>query len=436
MKRDEQKMFKNKKSYLIPIIGFALISLIGAILLYLPICNYKDISFRDALFTSISGLTTTGLVKVNLCSQFNFFGQLVLAILMEIGALGFIIFISYFWSIKDKKIRMSDILIINDNISGDEYSSIKEHSIFIGKLMLKVQILGIVLLSLKFIPMFGILKGIWYSIFHTISAFSNTGFDLFGNNSVVLFAHDNYVQFVLILLMVLGSIGILAIEDIKNNGFRKFSKLKVQTKIILIYSIILFIVPMVAITFLEQNMSLMNGLFMAVTSRSTGFSITNTAELSLESKVILMILMFIGGSPTSTSGGVKIVTLAVILSTIIATLKGENNTVMFWRKIPESAIKKAFTIFMLFVFVIATASILFAHFNNIGVINILFENISAISTTGLTITDYSNLNIAGEIILMSVMFIGRVGPLSMAVIFVHGDRKDEYVEYPSENIML
>ena len=172
-------MFKNKRSYLVPIIGFAFIILISTIVLCLPICNYKPISFRDVLFTATSALTTTGFTKSALQTQFNFLGQAILAILMEIGAMGFVIFISYFLSVRNKKIRMSDIILINDNISGDSYASIKEHSIFIGKLMLKVQLAGIIFLALRFIPMFGIGRGIWYSIFHTISAFSNTGFTLF-----------------------------------------------------------------------------------------------------------------------------------------------------------------------------------------------------------------------------------------------------------------
>lgn len=429
-------MFKNKKSYLIPIIGFAIIIFIATLFLCLPICNYKEISFKDAFFTATSGITTTGFVKMPLVTQFNFWGQFVLAILMEIGAMGFIIFISYFWSIKDKKMKMSDILIINDNISGDNFGSIKEYSIFICKIMLEVQTLGFILLSFKFIPMFGIAKGIWYSIFHTISAFSNTGYDLFGSNSLVLFANDIYIQFVFILLMVLGSIGILVIEDLKNNRNKKFNKLKLQTKIILTYSIFLLLIPMLVIKILEPNATILNSLFTSATTRSTGFAIINTASLCLESKILLMILMFIGGAPTSTAGGVRIVTIAIIISTIVATLKGENETVIFWRKIPESTIKKAFTIFMLFILILVLTIVIFSHYNNIGLLNICFESISAISNAGLSITDFSNLNIIGEMILIGLMFIGRVGPLSMVLVFIYGRRKDEYVDYPSENVML
>ena len=429
-------MLKSKRTYLIPIIGFAFIIIVATIILSLPICNYKEISLKDALFASTSALTTTGLTKAPLIKQFNFLGQLILAILMEIGAMGFIIFISYFWSIKNKKMKMSDILVINDNISSDSYGQIKEHSIFIGKIMLEVQAFGIILLAIRFIPLLGFFKGIWYSIFHTISAFSNCGFDLFGGSSLRIFANDIYTQFIMIALMLLGSIGILVIEDVRNNKSRKFSRLKLQTKIILTYSLILLVVPTIAIKILEPNISILNSLFMVSTSRSTGFSVVDLPNFTFESKFIFIILMFIGGSPTSTSGGVKMVTIAVLISTIVSTLKGKDETIMFWKKIPNSAIRRAITIFMLFALIITIACTVFYHYNRINLLNIIFEAVSAISNTGLTITDYSTVNIIGENILLLLMFIGRVSPLSFVLVFINENSKDKYIDYPSENVIL
>ncbi len=426
-------MLKSKRTYLIPIIGFAFIIIVATIILSLPVCNYKEISLKDALFASTSALTTTGLTKAPLIKQFNFLGQLILAILMEIGAMGFIIFISYFWSIKNKKIKMSDIILINDNISSDNYATIKEHSIFIGKLMLKVQLWGVIFLALKFIPMLGIIKGIWYSIFHSISAFSNTGFTLF-DDSLTNFVNDIYLQITMVILMLLGSIGILAIEDLKNNKSKKFSRLKLQTKIILTYSTFLVFVPVLIMKILDPNLSIVNCLFMSATTRSTGFSVINVSNLCVENKIMLIILMFVGGSPTSTSGGVKIVSIAILLSTIIATLKGKQETVMFWRKIPNSLVRKAFTIFMIFVFILFITSIIFNHFDNIGMLNIVFESVSAITNTGLTITDYSTIKLSSEIILMLLMYIGRVGPLTMVLAFINEDKKN--IEYPSEDVIL
>ena len=429
-------MLRNKRTYLIPIIGFAFIILVASIILCLPVCNYKEITFRDALFTATSGLTTTGFTKGPLVEQFNFWGQIILAILMEIGAMGFIIFVSYFWSIKNKKMKMSDILVINDNISSDSYGQIKEHSIFIGKIMLEVQAFGIILLAIRFIPLLGFFKGIWYSIFHTISAFSNCGFDLFGGSSLRIFANDIYTQFIMIALMLLGSIGILVIEDVRNNKSRKFSRLKLQTKIILTYSLILLVVPPIAIKILEPNISILNSLFMVSTSRSTGFSVVDLPNFTFESKFIFIILMFIGGSPTSTSGGVKMVTIAVLISTIVSTLKGKDETIMFWKKIPNSAIRRAITIFMLFALIITIACTVFYHYNRINLLNIIFEAVSAISNTGLTITDYSTVNIIGENILLLLMFIGRVSPLSFVLVFINENSKDKYIDYPSENVIL
>lgn len=429
-------MLKNKRTYLIPIIGFAFIILVASVILCSPICNYKEITFRDALFIATSGLTTTGFTKGPLVEQFNFLGQIILAILMEIGAMGFIIFISYFWSIKNKKMKISDILVINDNISSDSYGQIKEHSIFIGKIMLEVQAFGIILLAIRFIPLLGFFKGIWYSIFHTISAFSNCGFDLFGGNSFRIFSNDIYVQTIMIALMLLGSIGILVIEDVRNNKSRKFSRLKLQTKIILTYSLILLVVPTIAIKILEPNISILNSLFMVSTSRSTGFSVVDLPNFTFESKFILIILMFIGGSPTSTSGGVKMVTIAVLISTILSTLKGKDETIMFWKKIPNSAIRRAITIFTLFALIITIACTVFYHYNKINLLNIIFEAVSAISNTGLTITDYSTVNIIGENILLLLMFIGRVSPLSFILVFINENSKDKYIDYPSENVIL
>lgn len=429
-------MFKNKKSYLIPVVGFAIIIIVSAIILYLPICNLTQLEFKDVLFIATSGLTTTGLTKGPLAEQFSFLGQVILAILMEIGAMGFIIFFSYFLSVKNKRIKMSDIMVINDNISSDSYGLIKEHSIFIVKFMLKVQLIGVVLLGIRFIPEFGIFQGLWHSIFMTISSFSNGGFDLFGGNSLIGFSEDIYTQIVITILMFLGGIGIFIIEDIKNNKSRKFSRLKLQTKITLIYSAVLIIVPAILMCLYESNLSIANGLLISVSTRSTGITVADLSQFSFASKVILIMLMMIGGSPTSTAGGIKIITVAIVLSTILSTLKGKNETIILWRKIPVSVVRKAFTIFILFITILFISCLLFGQFNNIGAINSVFESASAITNTGLSITDYNNFNIVGDIILISLMFIGRVGPLSMILIFINEDKKTKFLEYPEEMIVL
>ena len=429
-------MLKYKKTYFIPIIGFALIILIGSILLYSPMCNIGNVSYKNCLFIATSGLTTTGIVKGPLITQFNFTGQLILALLMEIGAMGFIIFVSYFWSMKHKKMKMSDIMVINDSISGDDYSNITKHSIFIGKYMFRVQVIGTILLSFIFVPIYGF-RGIWYSIFHTISAFSNTGFDLFGSQSMIVFDNNFLVQIITIFLMIMGSLGILVIEDIKENKF-KYSKIKLQTKIVLFYTFVLITIPMILMCILDSDMSILNALFMSVSARSTGFSVVDLNTISFESKAILAVLMFIGGGPTSTSGGIRILTFAILVSTVISTLRGKNETIIKWRKISDVTVRRAITIFTVFSLVIIIATFSFIRVNEmyVNVGDIIFDNISAISNTGLSLIDFNNISLGGDIVLMIVMFVGRVGPLSMLLAFVNDNPKDKYIQYPIENIVL
>lgn len=426
-------MFKGKKTYLIPIISFALVILIGAVLLTIPSFNNINISFADALYTSVSGVTTTGLLKGNMIAQFNFGGQLVFAILMEIGALGFVIFVSYFWSIRNKKISMSDAMVINDSLSGDNTGSIKEHTLFIGKLVLIVQLAGTILLAIRFVPLLGFFEGLWYSIFHVISAFSNTGADLFGENGIRVFVNDFYVQIVLILLMVAGSFGVFAIEDIKNT--KKFSKFKLQTKIIIVGTIFMLVVPTILLKLIQPEISLTNGLFLTA-ARSTGFNILDISKFNSAAQVIIMVIMFVGSSPASTGGGVKLVTMAVIISTLISTLKGKEETIIFWRKISNYTVRMAFTIFTLFSVSIFIALILFMNYNNIGIEKILFDCISAISNTGFSLIPPNELNSVGSLVLIALMYIGRIGPLSLVLVFVNKDNKEKFVEYPEEKVIL
>lgn len=428
-------MFKKKRTYLIPMIGFALIIFIGSVLLFIPNVNKEPLSYFDCLFMSMSAVTTTGFTKGILVTQFDFIGQLIIALLMELGALGFIIFVSYFWSLRHKKLKMSDIMIINDSISGDSYSNIAKHSIFICKYMFRVQAIGVLLLLPKFISLYGFLTGIWYSIFHVISSFSNAGMDLFGTQGMSYFCNDVYVQLVTIIIMILGSLGILVIEDLKDKKF-KFNKLKVQTKIVLVVTLFLLIVPTLAMKLYDPELTLINSLFMAVSARSTAFTITDFATISFESKVLLAILMLIGGGPTSTAGGIRILPVAIVLATVISTLKGKTDTVIFWRKIPPVTIRRSLTIVIVFLTVLTAGCIVFYEVNDIGIQEIIFESISAMTNTGYTTIHYSELNAAGNAVLMFLMFIGRVGPLSMVLAFVNDNSKNKYVEYPSENIVL
>lgn len=429
-------MLKNKRIYIIPIIGFLLIILIASFTLYMPICNNQPINFLDSLFVTISGISTTGLTTVVVAEQFNFLGQLIIAILMEIGAYGFIVIISYIWSLRKKKISVSNMILINDNISSSDFSLIKEHLLFIGKYMIGIQSYGAIFYALRFIPLYGFLYGIWKSIFSSISAFSNAGFDILPPNGFIQFKNDIYVQGITIVLMFLGSVGILVLEDIRKNKTKNFNRLRLQSKIVLVSSAFVIILPTALMFKIEKEMGVINSLFTSVTTRSTGATIIDIADLNLISKYIIMILMLIGGGPASTSGGIRILPFAIAVETIGSTLRGKDRTIIFNRKIPEFITRKAFTIIIIFIMILFIAGMIFYFTNNIGVLNIIFESISAITNTGLTITDYSGLNACGYLILIILMFLGRIGPLSMILIFVEDSDKHKFIEYPEGNIII
>lgn len=429
-------MLKSKKSYFIPIIGFALIILIGSIILYLPISNKLPNTYETAFFTALSGTTTTGLTKVSLFDQYTFFGQLVISVMMEMGAMGFLIFISFFWTIMNKKIKISDMIAINDSLSSDNFGMFKEYSIYIFKIMMRIQAIGIVLYAIKFIPSYGFLKGLWFSIFHAISAFANSGYDLMGNNSFIKFQDDTYIQVITILIMFSGSVGILTLEDLSSNIKNRFKELKASTKILLFGTSIVIIVPTILLKIFEPNLSILKCLFMVVSSRSTGISIANVSEFSIKSLLMLIVTMFIGGAPTSTAGGVKIVSIVIIIATIIATLKGEDETVLFWRKIPQLTVRRAFTIFFLFLIILFVADTILYFNTDYDLIQIGFDTVSAISNTGLGLIDYAHSNIITDVTMMILMFIGRIGPLSMVLAFVRNVNDRKYFKYPEENIIL
>ena len=248
---------------------------------------------------------------------------------------------------------------------------------------------------------------------------------------------DLYMQIILILLMIMGSIGVFAISDLKKNKFKNFHKLKLQTKIILVYTLILLIVPTILLVVFEENISVTNSLFMTAAARSTGLSVVNVSEMSNASKLLLTILMFIGGSPASTAGGVRVVAIAVILSTMIATLRGRIHTVIFWKKIPDSIVRKSFTVFMMFLIISLVGIMLYSYFNkDAEIIDIGLECVSAVTNTGLAAVDPMTATLATDIIIMILMYIGRIGPIAMVTIFVNDESVDKLLDYPTENVIL
>lgn len=430
-------MLKEKKNYLVPIIGFALIIIIAAIILVLPGFNNMGLSFKETLFTSVSAITTTGISNGPISSNYTFLGQFIIALEMEIGALGFIVFISYFWYSKNKKIKISDRDVINDGIGYSDDGLLRNHINFIIKFMIVVQIVAVVLVVFAFIPRYGIIKGVWRSIFTTISAFSNCGLDNLGVSSMIPFENNAYIQIVIICLMLIGSIGVIVIEDFINNKIRKFSRLKIITKIILTCTAFLIVVPTIILKIYEPKLTIINCLFTAISARNTGLTVVSIDGLSHGSKVLLTILMFIGGSPTSTAGGVRVVAVALVLSTVWTTIKGREELVLFNKKIKHETVYKAISIIVVAILVLIVSCTLFRiSTGEQDLLKIIFENVSAISNTGYSLYDYMNMNYFSECIIMVLMFIGRVGPITVVYAVTKKDKKSMQYDFPTANIIL
>ena len=429
-------MFKRKREYLIPVLGFLFIILVGAIILYLPCCTIGTANFIDTLFTSTSATTTTGFSLNDISTKYTTFGKIIITILMNIGAVGFISLIVVIVKLKNRRISLSNMKVINDSISDDNYLNLKDEVFNIVKYVAIIEIIGAFLLAIKFIPEYGMIKGIGYSLFHSISAFSNTGFDLLGENGFIKYNKDIYIRLVIIMLMILGGIGFLTINDFINNKSKKFKKLKLQSKIVIIYSFALILISTIGLKIFEgSNISWLNALFMGATARNTGLYTVSVSTMTVPSKLFILILMIVGGAPGSTAGGIKVVVFAVLEAVVITTLLGKKEVVLFWRKIDENTIRLSVTILAMFIVIILIATMAIVALNNFGLFDVLFACVSGISSTGLSSTRMQLLNNAGKFILMILMFIGRVGPLSILAIFTP-EVNNEKINFPEEKLIL
>ena len=427
-------MNKSKKLYKIPILGFLTIIIIGAVLLELPICKQKPIPFLDALFVSTSGTCITGFTPVVISEQFTFIGQLVLLTLIELGALGFMTVIVTIATLAQKKVTVSDAMLFEN---GDFQAGFKQRARNIVRFTLVIEAIGAILLSFRFVPIFGLAKGIWYSIFHSIAAFCNSGFDILGRASFSGFANDYYVNFVVMALIILGGIGFLVLEDLINAWKKKSIKhLRLQSKIVLVTTAALITIPTIIIKITEPSLNLIQSMFITVNLRTAGFYSTNMANLTQGTKLLSILLMFIGGAPGSTSGGIRIITFAVLILAMLSTLKNRKEVVVFYRKISGAYIMKAITITGLSMFVILIAVITIALTSNLGLEGIIFNCVSAYSTVGLGLISTSVLNSIGKIAIMLLMFIGRVGPMVAFRLFFDTNDEDEDVEHVDGELIL
>ena len=402
--------------------GFAGVILMGTLLLLLPFATNsgQSASFWDALFTSTSAVCVTGLIVQDTATYWSGFGQTVILLLIQIGGMGVITVAAAITMVSGKKISLMQRSTMQDAISAPQVGGIVRFTGFILKGIVLFELLGAVVLMMVFIPEYGI-KGIWLAVFHSISAFCNAGFDLMGTyspySSLTFYADHPVVNITIMLLIIIGGIGFLTWQDIRQNGLH-MNRYRMQSKVILATTGILLFIPAVYFFFLEfsaepMGRRLLLSLFQAVTPRTAGFNTADLTTLSETGQAFTIGLMLIGGSPGSTAGGMKTTTAAVLISCAIAVFRKRENGRFFGRRIADDTVKNAVTVFIMYISLFLLGGMIISRVENLPVLTCLFETASAIGTVGLTLGITPQLHLVSRLILISLMFLGRVGGLTL-----------------------
>lgn len=428
-------------------IGFLIMVFLGTILLMLPISSnsHEWTDFLTCLFTSTSASCVTGLVLVDTYTHWSLFGQLVLLTLIQIGGLGFISFGVTATLIIQGKLSLRSRTLIKDSVSTLDYDGAGNLVKLIMKGTLLVEGLGAIFLASRFIPEMGWVKGIYYGIFHSISAFCNAGFDLMGfrspGSSLTYYVDDPVVNITMVLLILIGGLGFIVWNDLHTKKFH-FKKYMLQTKVVLVFTLILVFGGAFLYYLLERNNTL-SGLsltgklcasfFGAVTPRTAGFNTIDSAALSEGGKLLSVILMFIGGCPGSTAGGVKVTTIIVLFAYVIAEVKSSSTVSLFHRSISDDVIRKASLVCIINLTLAISASLVIVGMQGFDLTDTFFEIFSAVSTVGMSAGLTGQLNVVSRIIVIIIMYLGRIGSLSFALSFTDSKNK-AYIAEPHEDI--
>ena len=438
-------MKKRLTSFQIIMFGFLIVIFAGTILLMLPFStkDFAGASWRDALFTATSAVCVTGLVVQDTALYWSSFGQVVILMMIQIGGMGVVTIAVSVAMLSGRKIGLMQRSTMQEAISAPTVGGIVRRTQFIIRTTILIEIIGAVLLAPVFCRDFGFWKGIWYSLFHSISAFCNAGFDLIGIrtpfSSLTSYSVQPIVNLVIMMLIIAGGIGFLTWEDIKNHKWH-FKKYRMQSKVIFMVTGILIFLPALYFFYFEfSNVPLTErvwvSLFQSVTPRTAGF---NTADLTLLSEVgqmLIIMLMLIGGSPGSTAGGMKTTTLAVLVSSALSVFRKKEHTHFFGRQIPDDTIRYAATIFLMYIVLFLVGGMVISRTEDIPLMTALFETASAIGTVGLSLGITPDLGLVSHIILICLMFFGRVGGLTLIFAAI-SEKKPNGSKYPKEKITV
>ncbi len=392
-----------------------------------------------SFFTATSATCVTGLIRVDTYSHWSWFGQFIIILLIQIGGIGFMTFCIYALTLAKKKIGIISRSIMQNSISSPHVGGIVKMTKFIILATFFIEALGAFFLSFIFCPKLGLVKGLWFSIFHSISAFCNAGFDLMGNfepySSLVSFQDNWYLNMIIMLLIIIGGLGFLVWKDIIDNRGH-FSKMRLHTKIVITTTIILIFGGALFIYFCEQgNATILSSLFQSVTARTAGFNTVDLSKIRETTQLIIIILMFVGGSSGSTAGGIKTTTIAVMLVNIISMFKQKKGVEVFKRRISDEIVKMASCVLMAYLVLTLIVSLIICQLENISYITVLFECVSAIATVGLKIGITSQLGVISQCLLALLMLFGRVGSITFLLAFA-SNRVTPLAKAPAEKIQI
>ncbi len=427
-------------------LGFALVIAIGVILLSLPMATRDGTRtpLIDCIFTATSAVCVTGLVTLNTAEHWSYFGKTIILILIQIGGLGFMSFTTLLALIVGRKISFKQRLVMQEAMNSFSLQGLVKLSKYILIFTFATEGAGAIFLSTRFIPRYGVAKGIYFSIFHSISAFCNAGFDLTGN-SLVPFADNVVVMLTISALVIVGGLGFAVWAEVWN--YKGFKKLSLHAKLVITMTSVLLIVGWILMFFFEfknpatlGSMSfkdkIVNSLFASVTTRTAGFNSISTDGMTTAGKFLTIMLMFVGGSPGSTAGGVKTTTIGLLIMTVVSVIMNKEDTVIFKRTIKKEVVYKTLAIvFIALAVIMLDILILSVTEKGMPFEYVVYEAFSAFGTVGLSLGLTPNLSFIGKVIVAITMYIGRVGPLTL-MLALSNKGKGISIKYPEGKILV
>ena len=447
-----QRLYRRSGFNALPMIaiGFLGIILLGSLLLALPVASATGVPvpWFDTLFTATSAVCVTGLVVVDTGTVYSTFGHVVLLILIQIGGLGFMTFATLIFRIMGKSISMRERMIMQDSLNEDDMGGVVGLISWVARSAFTVELVGAALFAIRLVPAYGAGKGLFFALFHAVSAFCNAGFDLFGGGrSLTGYTGDVLMNLTAVMLVVVGGLGFAVLHDIlKKRGFRRF---RLHTKLVLVSYFALFFGGMFIVLLLEWNNpgtlgplslkdKLLAAMFQSMTWRTAGFNTVDQAALRDATKLIGGFLMLIGAAPASTGGGIKVTTLAILVLTVRMVARGESSIVVFERRIDKALVQRTVAItFIAIAVAFVDVCALSVLQPGSAFLDLYYECVSAVGTVGISAIGSANLVPLARILIIITMYIGRIGPLTMALLFTRRQtRAKELLRYPEDRVMI